>query len=258
MSFLANNGRYAEAYALIETRAAAIMSSAPEEQAQAFAASIREVQQDPAYDNAGRWTSDPAVARRWPALALQLHRIEKARFDWGNNYRDALLQLIDGRWREYSDITYDISGHYSQITNWARAELARLLKSDPSVPETAAQMALPLSIFMRWLSEPDDEDLAIAKGLLCSGPEVRATVIRAWGDHGGFQGVETFARMAASPALTAADRQALAAATDRYAERRQRSENPWESEEKWLPLFKLSRPFTPDELGDIRPLSCPA
>lgn len=260
LRYLVNHDRYPEAYALIEARGPTIMATATEAQAAILADAISDVQEDPAYDETtARWRNDPAVAARWPTLALRLHKIEAERFGWDDHYRDALLTIIAGDWRAYPELTYSLSGHYDQISEWAVDELEAVTRQAPASPPAGpGRLTLPLAITVRWLGHKDEEEFALLSRIFCSGADGRATVLRAWGANGDFMGLDRFTELAASPTMTAEDWTLLATAAQDY-EARRRHENEgelYEAETKWIDLFKLGQPLTVKDLGKIRRVGC--
>ncbi|HEX8364349.1 MAG TPA: hypothetical protein VF702_06630 [Allosphingosinicella sp.] len=81
LRYLTRNGRYAHAYAWIETHLLDELPLLPRDDAMALLADVAEVQRGESWE-AGeeRWRSDPRAAATWPALARRIHRYQVATF----------------------------------------------------------------------------------------------------------------------------------------------------------------------------------
>ncbi len=210
--FYAKNGRYREAYGLIEDRAAPLVATAPEADAQLLLQTFREVQQDNTYDETHRWRDDPASAARWPRLALALSKTAQARFGEAPGFDDSLKSLLGADYRAQPDLALMLSGDYAEITDWARRELARpeiLAVSDGGPP--GDPLVLPLTITLRWMGVTDTAADQLAP-VFCRDAAHRRLIFDLWGRHGSWTSGPEMSRLGASPVLDDGDRKALAAA----------------------------------------------
>jgi hypothetical protein len=81
LQFLAKNGQYERAYALIESRVVPLLDATTDEGARALIRSIQRVQLGDAWEpGQEHWRAYPDIAERWPALARRLWLYQVDRF----------------------------------------------------------------------------------------------------------------------------------------------------------------------------------
>lgn len=183
--FYAKNGRYREAYGLIEDRAAPIVATAAEDDAWRLLDAFEEAQQDSQYhEGPRRWRREADVAKRWPQLAFSLTRTANARFDRTPSFDDSLSSLLGTDYRRNPELTLLRSGADNAIIEWAILELAKpetLAASSGAVVGTAADpLRLPLEITMRWFRNDDDRPESIAQAF-CRSTAHRHLIFDLWG-----------------------------------------------------------------------------
>lgn len=261
--FMAANGRYRQAYALIETRAAPLMETAEQDDVHVLGAAISEAQQDPFYgEGRARWRSDPDVAARWPILALKLSTMAKERFGQNLYFTEALETLVVDDYRANPKLTLALSGDSNDITDWATRELTRpenLKASAGDLGGTATDpLLLPLQIELRWhgLSDEPIDDLA---KVFCLGPRQRRMLFEQMGRIGGSSSAHAFLRLAASPSVDAEDRRLIMEAVAPWD---RRYEAWWG--ESWLKadpaMQKMARgeTITAVDIKPLQPVRCRA
>jgi hypothetical protein len=257
--FFAKNGRLREAYQLIETRVAPLMTTASREDFFTLAWAVSEALQDP-LDGEGRprWRDDAYSAARWPRLALELTKLSQRRFDEDLRFEESLKSLLTGDYRADPALTLTLSGRDQAISDWADQELAKrenLAASAGQGPE--APLLLPLRIRLRWEGVGGD-DIAPLAAVFCQGPVQRRMLFEAWGEFGGWMSDKALLRLAASPAMEAGDRQALAAALPAWDKRY--AAQMGESRVTGDPTMqKLAQglPITARDIKPRKPVSCP-
>lgn len=261
--FMASNGRYRDAYDLVETRAVPMMDTADRDDFFTLAGAVSDAQEDPFHgDGHPRWQSDPEIAARWPKLALRITALGNKRFGEAPVYVETLKTLLGQDLRTTPELTFELSGHDNTITDWAAAELvspATLQASrDHKGPDAADPLLLPLRIELHWhglSNEPIDSLTAV----FCLGPRQRLMLIEEWGRIGGEQSAQSMLRMAASPSMTAEDRAVLAAAIPPWDRRYKASYGEsWLEADKAMQKLAKGKPIGPADITPLQPVICPA
>lgn len=259
--FFAKNGRYREAYKLIE-QAAEQMETAPEENFFLLARAIGEAQEDPFYgEGEPRWRSDPDIAIRWPKLALKLTRIAEERFGGYVGYAETLMSLRNDDYRADPELTLTLSGHSNEIIDWAASELQNpenLRAAGSEIGGTAADpILLPLQIALRWHGVGGDEDAPAIIRVFCLGPAQRRTIFKLWGQLGSSQSALTILRLAASPVVDDTDRQILAQAVAAWDRRYQTDMGEsWLAKDEAMQKLARGEPITARDVTPLEPASC--
>lgn len=261
--FMAANGRYRQAYDLIENRAAPLMSTASEDDFRTLGGAISEAQQDPIYgEGQPRWRSEPDIAARWPALALTLSTLSENRFRGSLQFTDTLKAMLGKDYRADPKLTLALSGDDNDIIAWAASELTRTENLTASQAQTgnAADdpLLLPLQIELRWHGLSDDLIDGLAK-VFCLGPRQRHMVLEQWGQLGGESSALSFLRLAASPSVDAEDRRLLVEAIPAW-ERRYKAwwKESWLEKDPAMQKLAKGEPIVAADIAPLEPVRCPA
>jgi len=260
--FMADNGRYRQAYDLIETRAVPLMATVNEADFGELASAIAIAQQDPFFgEGQQRWRSEPDIAARWPRLALQLMELSEERFGQDLQFTDTLKTMLGSDYRADPALTLALSGEDKNITDWATRELARPENAKASLARagdaTADPLLLPLQIELRWHGLSNEPIDGLAK-VFCLGPRQRHMVFEQWGRVGGESSAQAFLRLAASPSVDTEDRRLIVDAIPGW-DRRYKA---WWGE-SWLEkdpaMQKLARgePIFAADIAPLEPVRCP-
>lgn len=261
--FFAKNGRYHDAYRLIETRAVDLMAMAPEPAFRTLAAAIGEAQQDPLYgEGQPRWRSDSAATARWPQLARKLSETAKQRFgDDTSYYTETLRTSLSSNYRADPDLTLALSGDVIEITDWAAREL-----EDPENLRISAGEAggtstdplyLPLLINLRWFGVGGDDVVDRLTRAFCIGPVQRRTIFKLWGRTSPPYSLTALLRLAASPEVDATDRQVLAEAARQWSDRQAAGGEGAMSPDDALSKLIEAQPITARDIAPSAPIRCP-
>lgn len=261
--FMASNGRYHEAYELIETRAVPMMAAAGEADFLTLAGAISNAQQDPFYgEGQPRWRSDAEIAGRWPQMALRLSSLSEERFGRGLEYVETLKTLLGEDLRATPELTFTLSGHDNSITDWAAAELVKpetLKASRDHVGSSVADpLFLPLRIELHWHGLSDEPIDGLA-GVFCLGLRQRRMLLEEWGRIGGEQSARALLRLAASPSMTREDRAVLADAIPLWDRRYSATYGEsWQAADKAMQKLARGEPIGVADIKPLEPVVCPA
>lgn len=260
LRFYAANGRYREAYDLIESRAAPLVATAPEADARLLLSAIGEVQQDPLRgDGQPRWRADPAIAARWPGLALKLTITSEQRFGDDPGYTETLKGILGSDYRANPDLTLTLSGQVNEIGDWAEAQLVRKDNLAASTGGPDDPLRLPMRIVVRWMGLGDgDKDLAALAPAFCLGAAQRRMLLEDLGRLGSTSGAHEILRLAASPVVDEADRRLLAAAIPAWDKRREADYgDSWLKEDPAMRKVAQGLPITGKDIKPLKPVTCP-
>ncbi|AAK22785.1 hypothetical protein EIB18_04300 [Caulobacter vibrioides] len=257
--FYAKNGRYRDAYGLIETRAAPLIATLPEGEAWTLLDAIREAQQDGEYDGRPRrWRSQPDLAARWPRLAVALSRTTQDRFGRDADFYDSLMSLLGSDYRSNPELTLMLSGRSNDIIAWAERELVAPANLTASSVGPDDPLRLPMRVILRWMGLGDgDKDVAVLTPMFCRGSAQRQMMFQDIGTLGSTDGAHALLRFAASSVMTDSDRQALAPAISAWDKRYAN-----ESNESWMQTDPAMRkaangqPITAKDIMPLKPVSC--
>lgn len=260
LRFMAANGRFHQAYDLIEARAEAVVTAASEDDAGALLWAIAEAMDENHYgDGQPRWRADPYAAERWPKLALRLTTAAEAR-GLSGPYGETLKTLVGSDYRADPQLTLAVSGDDNAITEWAARELTRpQVLGAPRAEGWSDPLTLPLRIHLRWQGLSGDEDEPPLIAVACAGPAERRLLFREWGQVGGSSSILAILRLSLLPGLTDEDRAILADAMVAWDARYKAERN-----ESWITASeaaqKIARRETPTlkDLKPIKPPVCPA
>lgn len=263
--FLAKNGRYLQAFDLIENRALAVLTSASKEGFLTLAYAISEAQEDP-YRGEGtaRWRSDPNIEKRWPSLAIQIVNLgDEREFYEAPDFEETLSRGLASDYRATPEVTFAMSGRSIEIAQWANQELANpehLRSGEGAAGGTSADpLHLPLKIAMRWYSLGDDAVHANLEKIFCFSRGRRQTLFRMWGEYGNDDSDSTMMRLAASPSNDEADRRVLAQSTNAWAKRNplDNGKSPFTANDT-LEKMAQGRPIGAQDIGVLAATKCPA
>lgn len=204
LRFYAKNGRYRDAYRLIEDRAVPMIATAPEGDARLLLAAIGEVQQDPFYDQGQpRWRNEPDIAQRWPKLALKLTQVSVERFDADPGYTETLKGVLGSDYRANPDLTLMLSGHFNEIGDWAARELTREENLAASTGGPDDPLRLPMRVVLRWMGLSEGEkDVAALTPAFCLGSAQRQMLFRDIGPLGSTHAGREILQFAAASVVT--------------------------------------------------------
>jgi hypothetical protein len=258
--FYAKNGRYREAYRLIEDRTAPMVATASEAEAWTLLQAIEETQQDSEYhEGPRRWRSDPDIAARWPHLALALSRTAVDRFDRDPDFHDSLTSLMAGDYRSNPEVTLMMSGHSNDITTWAARELVKPENLAASTGGPDDPLRLPMRITLRWMGVSDsDEDVAALTPAFCLGSAQRRMLFEDWGDLGSTRGAPAFLRLTAASVVDDADRRILTTVIPAW-DKRYAAENgeSWLKADAAMRKLAQGQPITTKDIKPLKPVACP-
>jgi hypothetical protein len=258
--FYARNGRYREAYRLIEERAVPMIAIAPETEARLLLGAISDVQQDPFYgEGQPRWRDEPDIAERWPKLALKLTLASEERFDDDPGYTETLKGVLGSDYRANPDLTLMLSGHVNEIGDWAKRELTREDNLAASTGGPDDPLRLPMRIVIRWMGLSDgDKDIAVLTPAFCLGSAQRRMLFQDIGSLGSTFGGQQILQFAAANVVDGADRRVLTTAVPAWDRRYSVGKD-----ESWLKadpsMLKLARGevITAKDIKPLKPVTCP-
>ena len=257
--FYARNGRYAEAYDMLEARAQTLVSSAPEAEARRVLYAIGDVQEDLyGRQDQPRWKDDPAIAARWPVLALSLHRIEQARFGESGSFIETLTGVLGTDYRANPELTYDLSGHDRSITEWAKRELVQPERLAQSTGGPDDLLRLPIRITVHWMGLRGSEEADTLAPAFCLGAPQRRMIFEEWGKFGGDASVNAVLRLAATPLVDDVDLQLLATAIPTWDQRHvaDRGESLLAKDDTLRKLV-AGQTLTAKDIKPLKPVACP-
>lgn len=261
--FMAKNGRYREAYELIEARAVPLMATAARDDFFILSSAIGDAQEDPFYgEGQPRWRGDPDITVRWPKLAVKLTSLSEERFGEDPGYTETMMTLLGKDLRATPELTLALSGHSNDITNWAAAELKKpenLTASQGEAGGTAGDpLLLPLQIELRWHGVGGDDEIDGLKSAFCLGPNQRRMIFDQWGRIGGDESVHALLRLAPSPSADLEDRRVLMTAIPAWDRRYTASRGEsWLAKDAAMRKLVNGEPITGADIAPLKPVRCP-